>query len=84
MFNHNDNVMRALAKKKTHWKKDFYFTIRFMPQKLARYYAKVAASTVMLLHSALILDPFLKLWLYRKWDNGIDINYEDKAVYTIQ
>jgi len=61
MFNHNDNVMRALAKKKTHWKKDFYFTIRFMPQKLARYYAKVAASTVMLLHSALILDPFLKL-----------------------
>jgi hypothetical protein len=76
--------MRAFAKKKTHWKNNFYFTIRFMPQKLSRYYAKVVASTVMFLHSALFHDPFLKLQLFTMWDNGMDINSEDEAVSTIQ
>ena len=28
MFNHIDCVMRALAKKKTQWKEDFYFAMK--------------------------------------------------------
>jgi hypothetical protein len=36
----------------------------------------------MLLISAHILDPFRKLKSFRKWDEGMDINPEDKTSYT--
>jgi len=33
MFNHMDGMMRALAKKKTPWKEDLLFAVKFAPQK---------------------------------------------------
>jgi hypothetical protein len=38
----------------------------------------------MLLISTHILDPFQELRLFRKWDNGMDINPEDETSYTTQ
>ena len=38
----------------------------------------------MLLISAHILDSFRKVWLFRKWDKGLDINPEDETSYTAQ
>ena len=34
MFNHMDGVKRTLAKKKTPWREDLYFTVKFARQKL--------------------------------------------------
>jgi hypothetical protein len=36
----------------------------------------------MLLIPTHILDPFLKLRSFRKWDKGMDINPEDETSYT--
>jgi hypothetical protein len=56
-----DGVMRALAKKKTQWKEDLYFAVKCAQQKLSKYYSEVTPMTGLLLISAHILDPFLKL-----------------------
>jgi len=61
LFNHMDGVLRALAKKKTQWKEDLYFAVKFARQKLSKYYAEVTPMTGMLLISAHILDPFRRL-----------------------
>jgi len=29
MFNHMDGILRALDKKKTQWREDLYFTVKF-------------------------------------------------------
>jgi len=79
-----DGVLRALAKKKTQWKEDLYFAVKFAWQKLSKYYAEVTPTTGMLLISAHIVHPFRKLGLFRKWDKGMDINPEDKTSYTTQ
>jgi len=65
VFDHMDGVMRALAKKKTQWKEDLFFTVRLARQKLSKYYAEVSATTGMLLISAHILDPFRNLRSFR-------------------
>jgi len=36
MFDHMDGVMRALAKKKTPWKEDLFFAVKFPRQKLSK------------------------------------------------
>jgi len=84
MFDHMDGVMPALAKKKTRWKEDLFFTVKLARQKLSKYYAEMTPTTGMLLISAHILDPFRKLWLFRKWGKGMDINPEDETSYTTQ
>ena len=84
MFDHKNGVLWALAKEKTQWKEDLYFAVKFAQQKLSKYYAEVTPTMDMLLISARILDPFWKLWSFRKWDKGIDINPEDKTSYTTQ
>jgi hypothetical protein len=84
MFDHMDGVMRALAKKKTQWKEDLFFAVKFAWQKLSKYYTKVTPTTGMLLISAHILDPFRKLRSCRKWDQGMDNNPEDETSYTTQ
>jgi hypothetical protein len=56
-----DGVMRALAKKKTQWKEDLFFSVKLARQKLSKYYDEVTPMTCMLLISTLILDPFPKL-----------------------
>ena len=48
MFNHMDGVMWALAKKKTQWMEDLYFTMMFAPQKLPKCYAEVTPTMGML------------------------------------
>jgi hypothetical protein len=84
MFDHMDGVMRALARKKTQWKEDLFFAMKFAPQKLSKYYTEVTPTTSMLFILAHILDPFRKLRSFRKWDKGMDINPEDKTSYTTQ
>jgi len=76
--------MRALVMKKTQLKADLYFAVKFMCQKLAKYYTDISPMTGMLLNSAHILDPFRKLRLLRKWDKGMDINPEDETSYNTQ
>ena len=83
-FNHMDGIMRALAKKRTQWKEELYFAVKFARQKLSQYYAEVTPTTGMLLISEHILDPSRKLQLLRKWDKGMDINHEEKTSDTTQ
>jgi len=84
MFDHMDGVMRALAKKKTSWKEDLFFAVKFVRQKLSKYYTEVTLITGMLLISAHIIDPFQKLGSFRKWDKGMDINPKDETSYSTQ
>jgi hypothetical protein len=84
MFDHMDGVMRALAKKKTQWKEDLFFAVKYARQKLSKYYTEVTPTTGMLLIVAHILDPFQKLRSFRKWDKGMDINPEDETSHTTQ
>jgi len=84
MFDHMDGVLQALAKNKTQWKEDLYFTVNFARQKLSKFYAEVTPTMGKLLISAHILDPFGKLRSLRKWDKGMDINAEDETSYTTQ
>jgi len=76
--------MRPLSKKKTQWKEDLYFAVKFAWQKLSKYYTTVTPTTGMLLISAHILDPFGKLQSFRMWDKGMDINPEDETSYSTQ
>jgi len=70
MFNHMDGILRALAKKKTQWKEDLYFAVKFARQDMSKYFAEVTPTTGMLLISAHILDLFRKLQSFRKWDKA--------------
>jgi len=84
MFHHMDGLMRALAKKMNQWKEDLYFTMRFTQQKQSKYYTEVTATMGMLLVSADILDPFRKVWTFRKWDEGVHNTPENNTSYTTQ
>jgi hypothetical protein len=76
--------MRALVKKKTQWKEDLFFTLKFACQKVSKYYSEVIPELGMLLIAAHILDPFWKLQSFRKWDKAMDINPENKGSFTAQ
>jgi len=82
MFDHTDGVMRALANKKTKWKDDLYFAVKFVRQMLFKYHSEVTPMTGLVLISAHILDAFQKPPLLRKWDKVIDINPDDETSYT--
>jgi hypothetical protein len=58
MFVNMNDVMRAVAKKETHWKEDLFFAVKLARQMLPKYYAEVTPTTGMLLISAHIPDPF--------------------------
>jgi hypothetical protein len=79
-----DGVLRALAKKKTQWKEDLFFAVKFAGRKRSTYYTEVTPTIGMLLISANILYPFRKLRSFRKWDKGTDMNPEDETSYTTQ
>jgi len=74
--------MQALVIKKTKWKKDLYFAVKFVWQKLTIYDTEVVSTTGKLLILANILDYLWKLALRRKWHKGMDINPGDKMSYT--
>jgi len=84
MFDHMDGMMRALPKKKTQWKEDIFFAIKCAWQKLSKYYTEVTLETGLLHILAHIMDPFLKLRSFRKWDKGMYINRQDVTSYTTQ
>ena len=84
MFDHMDGMMRALAKKKTHEKKDLFFAVKLALQKLSKYYAEVTPTMSMLLIPADILNHFWKLRSFRKLDRAMDIHPEDETSYTTQ
>jgi len=84
MFHHMDDIMWALAKKKTQWKEDLYFTVKFARQKVSKYYAEVTPTRGMLLISAHLLYSFQKFPPFRQLDKGMDIHPEDKTSYTTQ
>jgi len=83
-FGHIDGVMRSLANKKTPWNEHLYFAMKLVPQKLSKDYTEVTPMKRILLTSAHIIDSFCKLWSFWNWQNGMDINPEDKASYTPQ
>jgi len=60
MFHRMDGMMRALANRKTQWKEDLFFAMKFTRQKLSKYYAEVTQSMGLLPISTHILDPFRK------------------------
>jgi hypothetical protein len=64
-FDHMDEIMWALAKKKSQWKEYLYFTVEFVRQKLSKYHSKVTPTTFLHLTSAHIMDPFRKLRSFR-------------------
>ena len=82
MFDHMDGILRARAHKQTQWKEDSYLAVKFWRQMLSKYYAEVTPMTGMPLILAQIIDPFKKLWAFRKWDTGMDIIPEDETSYT--
>jgi len=84
MLDHTDGVMRVLAKKKTQWKEELFFAVKLAWQMLFKYYAEVTPTMGMLVISAHILNPFRKLWSFRKLDKGLDIYPENKTSYTTQ
>ena len=79
-----DDIMWALAKKKTQWKEDLFFAVKLAWEKLSKYYAEVIPTTGMLQIAVHILDHFWKLRSFRKWDKGIDIYPEAETSYTTQ
>ena len=84
MFDHMDSVMRALARKKTPWKEDLFFTVKLARQKLSKYYGEVTPKTGMLSISVHNLNPFRKLRSFRQSDKGLDIEPENETSDTIQ
>jgi len=81
-FDHMHSVMRALAKKKTPCTEDTFNAVKLARQKPSKHYAEVTPTMGMLLISKHSLDPFRNFWLFRKWDNGMDIHPEDDTSYT--
>jgi hypothetical protein len=84
MLDHMDGVMRSWAGKKSQWKQDLFFAMKFVRQKLFKDYTEVTPTTGLSLIWPHILDPFQKVQLFRKLDKGMDINPEDKTSYTTQ
>jgi len=77
-----DRIMRASAMKKTQLKQDLFSAVQLAQQKLTKDYSQVTPMTGMRLISVNILDRFWKLWLFWKWDRGMDIHPEDETFYT--
>jgi len=77
-----DGAILELTKKKTQSKEDIYYTMKFAPWKVSKYYTEVNPMTGIHLISAYIIDSFWKLRSFRKWDKAMDINPEDETSYT--
>jgi hypothetical protein len=84
VFDYMDRVMQGLAKKKTQWKEDLYFAVKFVRQKLSKYCTTVTSTMGILIISARIHDPFCKLRSCRKWNKDMDINPEQDTSDTTQ
>jgi len=81
MFDHLDGSFRAFAKNNIRWTEDLVSAMKFGWQKRLKNYASVTPMTGMRLIKARIFNPFRKLWLFRKWDKGMDNHPQDKTFY---
>jgi len=84
MFDHMDGIMRAFDTKKTPLTQHLYFAVNLAQQMMSKWYAKITSTTVLNLIPAHISDRFRKLWSFKNWDTGMDINPEDQTSYTTQ
>jgi hypothetical protein len=84
MFDHVEGVMRTLAKKKTQWKKDLFFAVKCVRQKLSKYYTELTPTTGMLLILARILDTLRKVQSCRQREKQMDPNPDDETSYITQ
>jgi len=82
MFDYMDGVKQDMAKMKTHWKDDLFFGVKLAQRRLSKYHADVTPWTGMLLILAYIPDPVQRVQLFRKWDQGMHIDPEEKTSYT--
>jgi hypothetical protein len=67
---------------KTGWKDDLFLQVEIVWQKLSTSYMDITHMTYMLPLSAHILESFRKLQWISKWENGNNVNPEDKTTYT--
>jgi len=79
-----DGIMWALRKMSTRQKQRTYFAVMFAWPKLSKNYRAFTPMMGLLQIPAHIVDPFWKLWLFRKWDKGIDIHPEDTTSHNTQ
>jgi len=84
IFDHMDGMKWAFTQKRTPFKEDLFFAVKFARQKLFKYNSEVSPIMGMILISAYILDSFWKFRSFRKWDKGMDIDPEDETSYTTQ
>jgi hypothetical protein len=84
MFDHMDRMMGAFAKKKSHWKAQLLFAVKFARQKLSKYYAEMTPTTGIQRISVHRLNPYWKLQSFTQWGKGTDINPEDETSYSTQ
>jgi hypothetical protein len=56
----------------------------FAHQKLFNTYSEVTPLSGLLVISAHILAPFQKLQSFNKWGNAMDINPDEKTLFTMQ
>ena len=84
MFDHMESVLKALAKKRTQWKKDIHKAVRAGRAKLREYYSNVTPGTGLLLILATILDPFRKLRTFERWDKDMGVSNDNADSYTRQ
>jgi hypothetical protein len=84
MFDHVENVLKSLAKKRTQWKKDIHRAVRASRSKLRKYYSNVTPETGLILILGAILDPFRKLRTFERWDKDMGIREENSDSYESQ
>jgi len=52
--------------------------------QLSKYYTELTPTASLVFISAHILDPFMKLQSFRKWDKVMDMNPENETSYNTQ
>lgn len=70
MFNHFDRVISTLSHKRAEWKQDLKNATAAASSKLSAYYSDVTPESGLLMILAVILDPFTRLSIFRKWDRA--------------
>jgi hypothetical protein len=78
-----DEVIRAVAKKTTQWKKDIYFAVKVVCHKLFKNHPEVTQMIGMVLISVHILASCQNLRSFSRWGKGMHIYPEDEISYAI-
>jgi len=79
-----DCIMQDLANENTQLKEHLFFAVKLAWQKPSKYFPEVTPIIFLLVISIYLLDTFQKLKSFWKWEKVIDIDPEDKTLYTTQ